>query len=186
MKKIGIYKITCINNNKVRIGHASDIYKRWSSYKAALRKNKCKIHDMQQDWNIYGEKNFKFEIIEECVKHMLKERENFYILKHNSIKNGYNQELNDLNIPKKIRRGIEAKTYREERSKITAGENNGHNTKLTKEDVFQILDMKKRGIDLKTIAAQYNVSCTHANNIGKCRWMGAYEEWKDRLFSMNH
>lgn len=49
MKKVGIYKITCTKNGKVRVGHASDIYKRWSNYKASLRHNRYEIINMQED-----------------------------------------------------------------------------------------------------------------------------------------
>lgn len=101
-KKIGIYKVTCMKNGKIRIGHTKgDFAKRFSVYKAQLRHGYYLGEDMQNDWNNYGEENFNFEIIENCKMDELKERENYYIVKYDSIENGYNTDLNDLSKPKK-------------------------------------------------------------------------------------
>lgn len=64
MKISGIYKIECILNNKVYIGQSSNIYYRWSFHKSKLRKN-CHINYLlQDDYNKYGENNFRFIILE--------------------------------------------------------------------------------------------------------------------------
>jgi len=69
MKKLiketsGIYKITCLSNKKIYIGSSINIKRRLKDHTKLLRGNKHLNKYMQKDWNKYGEKNFKFEIIE--------------------------------------------------------------------------------------------------------------------------
>lgn len=64
----GIYCIKNIINNKVYIGSAVDIRKRWFHHKNDLRKNKHHSSYLQKSWKKYGEKSFKFFIVEICKK----------------------------------------------------------------------------------------------------------------------
>lgn len=177
-KKVsGIYAIQCKVNGKYRIGHASDIPKRWSQYLSELRGNYSSITEMQNDYDLYGEDAFLFSVLERCPKYLYKEKENYYIIKFDAINFGYNTMLNDLDKPKKIRRGKEAVNYREERSIITSGENNGHATKLNNNRVFEILDMLEAGIDKKIIAEKYDIYPQYIDRIGKDRWVKTYQEW---------
>jgi len=59
----GIYKIICINN-KFYIGSSIDIDRRLKEHKRLLKRNKHPNKYLQNCWNKYGEKNFRFEIIE--------------------------------------------------------------------------------------------------------------------------
>jgi len=88
--KIGIYKILNIINNNIYVGSSKNIYKRWNRHKKELNKNIHSNTFLQRAWNKYGEKNFKFEIIEECELTLLLEREQFYLDK----KPDYNIGLN--------------------------------------------------------------------------------------------
>lgn len=63
--KSGIYLIKNIINNKVYIGSAINIDKRWKHHKKDLAKGKHHSCLLQRAWDKYGEQNFKFEIIEE-------------------------------------------------------------------------------------------------------------------------
>lgn len=73
--KSGIYKITNIINSKFYIGSAVNFNKRWIKHKSELNNNKHHSKHLQNAWNIYGENNFDFEIIEyvenkeELIKH---------------------------------------------------------------------------------------------------------------------
>jgi group I intron endonuclease len=58
----GIYKITNKINGKVYIGQSINIERRWKEHISDKRKNSL-IHLAIEK---YGEKNFNFEIIEEC------------------------------------------------------------------------------------------------------------------------
>jgi group I intron endonuclease len=92
MDKIcGVYKITNIINGKFYIGSSSNIQKRWTQHKANLN---AKEHDnihLQNAWNLYGSRNFKFEIIEECQPEAQFEREQYYLNTLNPFgERGYN------------------------------------------------------------------------------------------------
>ena len=63
--KSGIYIIKNLINNKVYIGSAINIDKRWKHHKKDLAKRKHHSRLLQRAWDKYGEQNFKFEIIEE-------------------------------------------------------------------------------------------------------------------------
>ncbi len=67
MKTIcGVYKITCLINDKIYIGSSNNIKKRWKVHKNELNKNNHDNMFLQRDWNRFGEKNFIFEVLEEC------------------------------------------------------------------------------------------------------------------------
>lgn len=78
---IGIYKITCIDNNKVYIGSSSNIKLRWYRHKSNLKNNRSNPN-LQQSYNKYGINSLTFEIIEECTVTDLIEREQFYATKY--------------------------------------------------------------------------------------------------------
>lgn len=82
----GIYKIENKLNGKCYIGQSIEIEHRFSKHKSA--KDDFYIHRAIRK---YGKENFIFEIIEQCDKDLLDEREKFWINKLNTlIPNGYN------------------------------------------------------------------------------------------------
>lgn len=87
-----IYKIINTINGKIYIGQTNDFYRRISQHKNKLRQNKHFNQHLQFAWNKYGEKNFTFEIIEECEIDRLNEKEMYWIKKlHTASKHyGYN------------------------------------------------------------------------------------------------
>ena len=88
----GIYKIENLVNHKMYIGQSHKIKRRWSDHKKVLRKGKNKNHLLQDDWDIYGESNFVFEVLELCSDEELDEKEQYYIKKYNTFNSdqGYN------------------------------------------------------------------------------------------------
>lgn len=91
MAKCGIYKIQNIENNKIYIGQSIDIAQRWREHRsdALTNRDNSILHLAMQK---YGEFNFSYEIIEECFKEQLDEREVYWIQYYNSmVPNGYNQ-----------------------------------------------------------------------------------------------
>lgn len=89
---IGIYKIENQVNGKIYIGQSINIEQRWYNHRNELNGNRhCNRH-LQNSWNKHGEKNFKFEIIEECTLDNIDEKEIYWISYYNStnIFNGYN------------------------------------------------------------------------------------------------
>lgn len=96
LKKVGVYVITNIKNNKKYIGCCIGSFRgRLNGHKRSLRKG---IHNntyLQRAWNKYGEENFNVdivEIIEIKDKKLIQDREAFYIEKYKTAKRqfGYN------------------------------------------------------------------------------------------------
>lgn len=63
-RKSGIYKIENLINNMVYIGSAIDLQSRFNLHRHDLRHNKHDNTHLQRAWNLYGEENFVFEILE--------------------------------------------------------------------------------------------------------------------------
>ena len=91
---IGIYKITNLINNKVYIGQSVDIKQRWNSHKRqSIIPNKEYNKYLYRAFRKYGIENFNFEILEECSREKLDEKEHYYIILYNSNNDqyGYNE-----------------------------------------------------------------------------------------------
>lgn len=91
-KPCGIYKITNIKNKKAYIGKSVEIIpKRWTEHiKTSLNIGSIshtKIHDAMKE---HGIENFTFEILEECSKEKLNEREKYWIAFYETNTYGYN------------------------------------------------------------------------------------------------
>lgn len=123
MKKYcGVYAIKV--NGEVRyIGSSKNIMKRKSCHLANLRHNKHNNENLQKDYDTYGEDAFIFEILEECLVKDLFILEQQYMKMYSA--GIYNQRI-IKNTEKNIRRGKESNNYKELRSEVTSGANNGH------------------------------------------------------------
>lgn len=95
----GVYLITFNGSNRVYIGSALRVNlkhprmggfnSRWRAHLLDFKKQKNGIK-LQRAYNKYGKKNLIFKILEETSTIEGVEREQFYIDKYNSYKNGYN------------------------------------------------------------------------------------------------
>ena len=91
--KSGIYLIKNIINNKVYIGSAVNIDKRWKEHKTLLKEGKHHSCHLQSAWDLYGEQSFAFELIEEVSNPQdLLEHEQVYLDHYKSYEGdrGYN------------------------------------------------------------------------------------------------
>lgn len=94
-----VYRIINIINNKIYIGSTSRPELRWQEHKLAAKNKKSSSYNypLQQDIRRFGEKNFRFEIIDFAYSPTIiawKEKE--YIGAYNSLVkygHGYNQTL---------------------------------------------------------------------------------------------
>lgn len=89
----GIYKITNLINGKAYIGQSINIKRRWRDEKMAAQNSSKGDYDSVRSKAIrkYGIENFSFEIIEECSREKLNEREGYWATYYNTyIPNGYN------------------------------------------------------------------------------------------------
>ncbi|OEH92069.1 GIY-YIG nuclease family protein [Bacillus solimangrovi] len=62
--EMGIYQIENQSNGKVLLGSSMDLKGIINRQKFELKFNNHKNKDLQNDWNILGEGNFSFEILE--------------------------------------------------------------------------------------------------------------------------
>lgn len=89
--KTGIYKITNVITNECYIGQALDINKRFKEHcKCGLGIDTPPGNKLYKAISEYGLQNFSFEILEECKKEELNEKEKFYINLYDSYNFGYN------------------------------------------------------------------------------------------------
>ena len=81
-----IYKIVNKINGKIYVGQTVDPYRRWHShmYEGKQKEHRHQSH-LYNAMNKYGVNNFSFEIIEECNKEIIDERERFWILELNTL-----------------------------------------------------------------------------------------------------
>lgn len=88
-----IYRIENLINHKVYIGLTNNISRRRMRHFTDLHYNRHDNHFLQKEFNIYGEKNFSFNIEFEgdVSSAEISALEKKYIVKYDSYKNGYNQ-----------------------------------------------------------------------------------------------
>lgn len=88
----GIYKITCLPENRCYVGSSTNINRRWSEHKRELNSQRHRNIFLQLDWDCYGDENFIFEIIETTSN--LVEREHYWLQilnnNYNIVKNSWN------------------------------------------------------------------------------------------------
>lgn len=161
---IYIYSITNLKNNKRYIGITSNAYNRKRVHFWALKNNRHCNEKLQNSYNKYGEDNFIFEIIETIDsddRMVALERENFYIKKYDSYKNGYNKSLgfdgsvlqkrSNETILKLIKRmkgnkyWLGKKHTKETKDKISLANKNKVVTKVTREKLSKALKGKQIG-----------------------------------------
>lgn len=93
MNSIGVYTITNIITRHIYVGCTKRTFNvRWGLHKRQL---KTGIHNntyLQRAWDMYGEENFLFEILEECKEEYLYSEEHYWatLLNVHNRKYGYN------------------------------------------------------------------------------------------------
>lgn len=77
--KSGIYRIINKVNDKMYIGSSYNLEKRLASHISMLINNKHHSIHLQNAYNKYGDDNFDFEVLEECEREFLLDREQYYL-----------------------------------------------------------------------------------------------------------
>ena len=89
--KIGIYKITNTQTDESYIGQSVDVYKRWCEHcKAGVGIDTPPGNKLYRAMQDDGLENFTFELLCECPKESLNEKEKFFIELYQSDTFGYN------------------------------------------------------------------------------------------------
>lgn len=147
---IGIYKITNKINNKCYIGQSLNIKRRWQDEKRTAFDSIATNYQypLSKAFRKYGIDNFQFEIIEECSKEKLNEREKYWISYYDGFFNGYNQTL--------------------------GGDN--HNNKPKETIIGIITDLKTTNLYHREIAEKWDVSMETVQGINTGRYWFSSEE----------
>lgn len=89
--KTGIYKITNIKTKECYIGQAVNLSDRWKQHaKAGLGIDTPQGNKLYKAMQEFGIQNFSWEVIEECPRADLDEKERYYIKLYQSKEYGYN------------------------------------------------------------------------------------------------
>lgn len=92
--KCGIYKITNRKSEMVYIGQSVDISRRWKDHaKCGLGIDTPPGNKLYKSMFEDGLENFSFELLEECPKEQLNEKEMYWISMYQSDKFGYNIQI---------------------------------------------------------------------------------------------
>lgn len=87
----GIYKITNKITGECYVGQSTNIQARWDQHRRnAVAKEKVRKYALYRDMRRYGYSAFEFEILEECSKFKLDERENYWIRYYSEQTHMYN------------------------------------------------------------------------------------------------
>lgn len=137
----GIYKITNKINNKVYIGQSVDIMKRWRSHKYRSEHDNREYNKyLYRAFRKYGVENFSIEVLEECTRGELNDKEHYYIeLFHsNDDEFGYNE------------------TSGYEYSQFGMSGEKHHNHKLTEEEVYYIRECYNQHRDKNDVYFEFS------------------------------
>lgn len=157
---IGIYKITNQINGKVYIGQSTNIKRRWRQHQKTAYdvNNKDYEKPLYRAIRKYGIENFIFEILEECLKKELNEKEKRYISLYNSFFNGYNLTL--------------------------GGDASG--TEINKTKIIGIIhDLETTDLYHREIAEKWNISTEMVQGINTGRYWRQDREYPIQKISLN-
>lgn len=95
-KKTGIYKITNMNNQMSYIGQSVDIAARWKEHcklGLGIGSTSYLTNKFYKALHNEGIENFTFEILEECPRIELNDKERYWIEYFNTVQYGYNSKI---------------------------------------------------------------------------------------------
>ena len=179
MRVSGIYKIQSVTHpDRIYIGSAVSISKRWDVHNFDLRNNKHDNQRLQNHFNKYGKDDLQFTVLEVCDKELLIQREQHYIDRLNPWFNiskvagstsGYRHSLETRDLLRRLRIGKEPW-------------NKG-------KKLPPLSDNQKAGISKKLLGNQYAKGYKHSEETkqkerGRVPWnkgVGRTEETKDKI-----
>ena len=86
-----IYKIVNDINDKVYVGKTLKTpQERFREHCHESKKKRCEKRPLYSAMNKYGIEHFSVETIEECSSEEVDEREQFWVIQYNTLRNGYN------------------------------------------------------------------------------------------------
>lgn len=172
-KICGIYKFTSKTSGKSYIGQSVDILKRFNEHRMqAFNKN---VHHFNCHFyraiRKYGFSDFSFQILEECPRIELNQREQYWISFFDTYQNGYNMttggEDNPSNNPEVVKKRTNTLLHNPEVNKKLASRGG---QKISLEEVVEIRTAYKEGKKFGDVYPKY------LNKIGRSAiqkiWLG--------------
>ena len=154
-KMIGIYKISCTEEDTVYIGSSNNIKRRWGEHKRTLKAGTHRNTKLQLAWNAYGSENFTFEIVEETKDIIGREQyhlDYYWPNCYNISAKAWNPMANPTSVLKQIE------------SLRNSGKRGGQ--KLTEEQVIEIKEhLRELSLTVKELANIYKVSVSQIRMI---------------------
>ena len=143
-----LYKITCIGNNKVYIGIALDVRKRFYRHLLNASKNKNK---MALDYNYYGRASFKIDVLlNGLTNERARELEIKVIEYYNSYLKGYNSSKGGEKSPTLNKKFCERGEYTQylirTKSALYGRKNGFYGKHHSKETKLKIINNRKKHI----------------------------------------
>ena len=91
-KVSGVYTITNTVNGKIYVGESINVFQKLRVHRSDLKANRHTNNRLQNSFNKYGIKNFKFELLEEHNPEFIKSFENYWanLLNSHNPKFGFN------------------------------------------------------------------------------------------------
>lgn len=170
MEKIsGIYKIICLESQKIYIGSSINLKKRKNEHLRFLRLGRHPNKKLQNSFNKYGEESFLFEKVLECEPGQLLVYEEQMIEKFDSAKDGFNI----LEKPTKNLLGFKHSEISKQKMKKSA-KNRGRNSGFLEEK--QVIQMRQKFFDgerITNLSKEYNMSRGH---VRKCVYLESYQD----------
>lgn len=158
---IGIYKFTNKINGKSYIGQSINLEKRKKEHEHnCFNPNYCNYDSkFYRALRKYGLENFDYEVLENCTKEQLNEREVYWIFYFNSYQDGYNSTLGGEDNPSNHEEIVRKRTEKllndpEVNKKLSSPGESNPNSKLKETDVR---DIRARYVKGETFADVYNI-----------------------------
>lgn len=162
--KSGVYAIKNIYGKILYIGSSKELGDAYSRHKAMLRNGSYYETNKHALQLLFNDQDLIFTVLKTCHEDELVKEETKYIkLYKDTI----------VNKDCKGKRRTNKSTYKEKmkRRRANSGEKNPHNTKLSESDVKQIKMLLLKGVSVRELAEQYQVSKSLIYNIRNgSRW----------------
>jgi len=153
----GIYAII-VNEWKMYIGHAINLYNRENQHFSDLQLNKHFNNHLQKAFNKYGSEAFRWEVLEYCEEKDLTEREQYYMDKYNVT-----NPFCGYNISREAKRSIPSEEGRKRIGEANRIINTGR--KLPREQVEKMNKTRReKGLNKKTEEVKKKISQTLMNH----------------------
>lgn len=65
---MGVFQVKCTVNEKFLIDNGVDMESKWNRHKTELKFGSHRNRNLQNDWNLYGEDKFAYEVLSELKK----------------------------------------------------------------------------------------------------------------------